>query len=189
MTYTKSMFFALVGVLLVVLGSTAFSVKAQYILTPIEITEKEAPIRWIDSDGDGLSDFQERYFWTDPRNPDTDWGGVNDGQEVLKDKTNPLNGEDDKSEITSDGGGYALPVNLRPNPSTLKDVCPDLNWNGIADDDQSGNNADNQCLRVAPRVCSVSVFDAANRYHPIMAEMLCSNASDFRAVSNWRITQ
>ena len=99
MTYTKSMLFALTGVILVVLGSTAFSVKAQLVLSAIEVVNWESPVRGQDSDWDGLSDFQENFFGTDKHNPDTDGGGVNDWQEVLIDKTDPLNWSDDKKEI------------------------------------------------------------------------------------------
>jgi hypothetical protein len=36
----------------------------------------------VDSDGDGLKDWQEALWGTDPHNPDTDGDGVPDGQEV-----------------------------------------------------------------------------------------------------------
>ncbi|MEI7728667.1 MAG: LamG-like jellyroll fold domain-containing protein [Verrucomicrobiota bacterium] len=46
--------------------------------------------RLADTDGDGLSDWEEIYYGTDPTNPDTDYDGVNDGQELMTDGTNPL---------------------------------------------------------------------------------------------------
>jgi len=36
----------------------------------------------IDTDGDGLSDSWEAYYYTDPLNPDTDGDGYTDGGEV-----------------------------------------------------------------------------------------------------------
>ena len=51
---------------------------------------------FIDSDDDGLSDEQEEKIKTNPRNPDTDGDNVSDGQEFLKDNTNPL---DSKSNL------------------------------------------------------------------------------------------
>jgi hypothetical protein len=36
----------------------------------------------VDSDGDGLTDAQERQIGTDPNNPDTDGDGFSDGEEV-----------------------------------------------------------------------------------------------------------
>jgi hypothetical protein len=41
-----------------------------------------SPSPWIDNDGDGLSDEQERVLGTDPMNPDTDGDGYPDGLEV-----------------------------------------------------------------------------------------------------------
>lgn len=45
-----------------------------------------------DSDGDGLMDWEELLWGTDPHNPDTDGDGISDGDEVSEGK-NPL-GED-----------------------------------------------------------------------------------------------
>jgi hypothetical protein len=45
-----------------------------------------------DSDGDGLSDWDEKNtYHTDPTNPDSDGDSYSDGDEVLEYKTNPLN--------------------------------------------------------------------------------------------------
>ncbi len=52
-----------------------------------------------DSDGDGLKDWEEVLWKTDPKNPDSDGDGTFDGEEV-RNKRNPLKpGPDD--EITS----------------------------------------------------------------------------------------
>lgn len=48
-----------------------------------------------DTDGDGLSDNEERTIGTDPNNPDTDGDGLSDGKEVDKYETNPLNSDTD----------------------------------------------------------------------------------------------
>jgi hypothetical protein len=49
-----------------------------------------------DTDSDGLSDGEEvNTYLTDPLNSDTDNGGVSDGQEVNVDGTDPLVGSDD----------------------------------------------------------------------------------------------
>ncbi len=37
----------------------------------------------LDSDGDGLTDEEERELGTDPNSADTDGDGLNDGEEVL----------------------------------------------------------------------------------------------------------
>jgi hypothetical protein len=57
----------------------------------------------VDTDGDGLTDAQEEELGTDPGNPDTDGGGVNDGDEVSDTdwrETDPLNPYDDWDDST-----------------------------------------------------------------------------------------
>jgi outer membrane protein OmpA-like peptidoglycan-associated protein len=49
----------------------------------------------LDSDGDGLTDEQERKLGTDPYNADSDGDGLSDGDEVNKYHTNPLNSDTD----------------------------------------------------------------------------------------------
>ncbi len=62
-----------------------------------------------DKDGDGLVNLEEYKHGTDPTKPDTDGGGVNDGDEVLMMGTDPLNPSDDKytdtKKVDTDGGG------------------------------------------------------------------------------------
>ncbi|MBX2992742.1 MAG: OmpA family protein [Bacteroidetes bacterium] len=48
-----------------------------------------------DSDGDGLTDGEERQIGTDPNDPDSDQDGLSDGQEVKVYKTDPLNADTD----------------------------------------------------------------------------------------------
>jgi len=53
-----------------------------------------------DTDGDGLTDFQEiRTHTTDPLNPDTDNDGLQDGQEIAR-KTDPKNPDTDGDGLT-----------------------------------------------------------------------------------------
>ncbi len=57
-------------------------------------------LRMMDSDGDGLSDYDEIYLWgTDPFNVDTDNDGLSDYDEVMIWGTDPLNPD-------TDGDGY-----------------------------------------------------------------------------------
>jgi len=78
----------------------------------------------VDQDGDGLSDAAETLVHgTDPGDPDTDDGGVNDGQEV-SDLTDPLNPEDDGQVgdyKEGENGVYIVPAecNSCPCESTL----------------------------------------------------------------------
>ena len=59
----------------------------------------------VDSDADRLGDCAEVATWgTDHLNPDSDGGGVGDGQELLDDSTDP--------RVTADDGAAAPDVNL-----------------------------------------------------------------------------
>jgi len=51
---------------------------------------------FTDTDGDGLSDIDEKYLGTNPNESDTDEGGIGDGEEVIKGQ-DPLNSKDDFS--------------------------------------------------------------------------------------------
>ena len=54
-----------------------------------------------DSDGDGLTDYEEvRIYGTDPLNPDTDFDGLSDGDEIHVYGTDPLNPDTDRGGVT-----------------------------------------------------------------------------------------
>lgn len=52
------------------------------VVTPGANTSTPSAEKIIDSDLDGLTDEQEKFYGTDPLNPDTDGDGYNDGSEV-----------------------------------------------------------------------------------------------------------
>ncbi|MEP7234674.1 MAG: OmpA family protein [Ignavibacteriota bacterium] len=81
----------------------------------------------LDSDGDGLTDEQERSLGTDPHNPDSDGDGLKDGEEVNEYKTNPLNGD-------TDGDGLKDGAEVRThNTDPLK---ADTDGDGLSDGDE-----------------------------------------------------
>ena len=60
----------------------------------------------MDSDADGLKDWQEQLFRLDPNNPDTDGDGILDGQEYFNDESNitvVAGGAEDQTELEDDG--------------------------------------------------------------------------------------
>ncbi len=75
-----------------------------------------------DSDNDGLKDWEEVLWKTDPNNPDTDKDGTPDGQEI-KEGRNPLiagkNGKTDKIESPKPDEIYPL---LSAAPSSLTEA-------------------------------------------------------------------
>ena len=81
-----------------------------------QITEAQ-----LDSDNDGLKDWEEKLWGTDPNNPDTDGDGVKDGEE-LKQGRDPLKpGPDDKlAQFQS------LPKEPEPTFSSPKNLTEEL---------------------------------------------------------------
>ncbi len=71
----------------------------------------------IDTDGDGLYDWEEELAGTDKKNPDTDGDGFSDGLEVStgSDPLDPLNKEKDVSKILDEV--KAQEYNYRLDPS------------------------------------------------------------------------
>ncbi len=78
----------------------------------------------LDSDGDGLFDWEENQLGTDPFNPDTDGDGLTDYEEVRVHKTDPLNPDTDYDGLT-DGAEVNV---YRTDP-----LNPDTDGGGVAD--------------------------------------------------------
>ncbi|NLB69118.1 MAG: OmpA family protein [Lentisphaerae bacterium] len=78
-----------------------------------------------DTDGDGLTDYEEvKIYGTDPLNPDTDGDGLTDGEEVKKYKTDPLNPDTDGDGLT-DGEEVKIYKTDPLNPDTDGDGLTD----------------------------------------------------------------
>jgi hypothetical protein len=74
----------------------------------------------IDTDGDGLSDWDEiSVYKTDPNRADTDGDGLTDGQEVMTYKTDPTRADTDGDGVIDGGGTKPVidPKNLPEVPS------------------------------------------------------------------------
>ncbi len=54
----------------------------------------------FDTDGDGISDFEERSYGSDPRNRDTDYDDLSDYQELNEIYTDPFNQDSDGDGLT-----------------------------------------------------------------------------------------
>ena len=77
-----------------------------------------------DSDGDGLTNREERTLGTDPGNPDTDGDGLNDGAEVNRHGTNPL---------LADTDGDGLTDGAEVNAQSTDPLNPDTDGDGLGD--------------------------------------------------------
>ena len=80
-----------------------------------------------DKDNDGLGKCLEKQIGTDPNNPDTDGDGLNDGEEYLTYKTNPLIADTD-----GDGLGDADEVKVTKTDPLIADTDND----GLKDGDE-----------------------------------------------------
>lgn len=60
-------------------GSASISQQLNYVLGQNSVNSQD---KNVDSDHDGLPDWQEKIYGTDPKNPDTDGDGYLDGEEV-----------------------------------------------------------------------------------------------------------
>ncbi|GAB4300165.1 MAG: hypothetical protein Kow0090_15620 [Myxococcota bacterium] len=69
-----------------------------------------SPLAGVDSDGDGLSDKQERLFGTDPNDADTDGDGVIDSEDESPLPGSPSLSLKEKSKTIKEGSGSALLV-------------------------------------------------------------------------------
>lgn len=65
-----------------------------------------------DPDGDGLKNWEEETYGTDPRNPDTDGDGYLDGEEVASGYNPTIPAPNDALEGTDTGTPRPLPKNL-----------------------------------------------------------------------------
>ncbi|MGB6223695.1 Ig-like domain-containing protein [Haloferula sp.] len=118
-----------------------------------------APIPLPDSDGDGLPDFAEEVYGTDPNNPDSDGDGISDGAEVEQ-GTNPLDGF-----VASTGVVASAPVR------------------GVANDVDALDNL----VAIASGSGGVTIFNAGAGTNPVrVAEVGMTNALDV-AVSPGRV--
>ena len=89
-----------IGVGLTFAGESCSTDKDSDGLTRCEEEELGTDPRNPDTDGDGLNDGAEvKQYKTDPRNPDTDGDGLKDGEEVMKYKTNPLKADTDNDGL------------------------------------------------------------------------------------------
>jgi gliding motility-associated-like protein len=90
----------------------------------------------LDSDGDGLSDFDEvNNYGTDPNNPDTDGDGYNDGNEVTisSDPLNPCDPNPMNPVCDQDGDGL---TNADEATNGTNPMNPDTDGDGVLDGEE-----------------------------------------------------
>ncbi|MCK4355242.1 hypothetical protein KAW43_02785 [Candidatus Parcubacteria bacterium] len=88
----------------------------------------------LDSDNDGITDWNDLFMGLDPKNPDTDGDGLSDGDEMSEYHTNPTEKDTDNDGLTD----YQEIKIYHTNPQK-----PDTDGDGILDGKEirSGSNA------------------------------------------------
>ncbi len=92
----------------------------------------------IDTDGDGINDYREKLFATDPDNADTDGDGIPDGQEVFflrTDATIQDTDSDGLTDVCEIGLPYATSNTWFSNP-----LDADSDHDGLCDGDGTGTS-------------------------------------------------
>ena len=93
---------------------------------------------WLDNDDDGLADFAEKTLGTDSKNPDTDGDGLTDYEELYITGTDPLksdtngNGVNDADDdLDGDGLSNKKEISLGTSP-----ISADTDEDGLSDSDE-----------------------------------------------------
>lgn len=75
--------FVIILVIIVIIGGAIFALRYfEKNKKTQELSSQEPASGWRDSDNDGLKDWEEELYRTDPNNPDTDNDGYLDGEEI-----------------------------------------------------------------------------------------------------------
>ena len=96
----------------------------------------DEPEIWMDSDSDGIVDFDEiSRFFTDHRNPDSDFDGVPDKAEIIS-YTFLSDGSFDSEDVRqtdTDNDGWRAELDWDSDNGGVPDGMEDLNHNGFVD--------------------------------------------------------
>lgn len=104
----------------------------------VAYTEDGYVCTWLDSDEDGLPDYAEKIYGTDPENSDTDGDGLSDYDEIYKTGTSPLKYDTDEdgtndadSDNDKDGLSNKEELELGTDPNSA-----DTDGDGLSDYDE-----------------------------------------------------
>jgi len=117
-----------------------------------------------DSDGDGLSDYEEIYVTgTNPVLPDSDGDGLSDGQELNQTQTNPLLGDSNSDGINdgdTDTDGDGLSDFAELNLTGTDHLVADTNNDGVLDSNEDRDGDGLTTLQEASRGSSDFSLDS-----------------------------
>lgn len=131
----------------------------------------------IDSDGDGLTDIEEKQIGTNPKLPDSDGDTLSDYQEVRALHTNPMN-------ANTDGDRYN--DNIDPSPTTINTANivlsksnerGDYNLFNIAKDGVIILGVGAACT-ASFGACAVAIPAVATVLNPILNDVIYTSSAD-----------
>ena len=107
----------------------------------------------VDSDHDGLPDWEEALYGTDPHNPDTDGDGTSDGKEVAEGRNPLVKGPNDYIAQKNNTATSSLKEKLTPTDVFAQDFFSQyakLNQSGVAVTSDNASQIASDYLKSAP---------------------------------------
>lgn len=146
------------------------------------------PASDIDTDSDGLKDWQEVLWGTDKNNPDSDGDGVADGQEVSSGRDPQIKGPDDQLEKTRGISSSSVAIfanGLDYDPNNLStNLSRDLFANFMALQLNGGISEEQQAALVSNTVSNIDPGSIPPKYTIADIKVVETNAKTLRAYGN-----
>ncbi len=129
--------------------------KETLVLGNQEITTQDiANIKTIDTDNDGLPDWEEALWKTDPKNPDTDGDGTPDGAEI----------DAGRDPLVANTAGPGKEPNDKIDPKIIaSNTADDAEWNSLNETQKFGRMLLSDYIAVQPADGSALTTDQTNQ--------------------------
>jgi|AntRauTorckE6833_2_1112554.scaffolds.fasta_scaffold08687_2 hypothetical protein len=96
---SKKIFLLIAAIVILALGVYFYTTSGDTSSNNLVSLDERQELKQLDTDGDGLSDWEESLWGTDINNPDSDGDGTSDGDEVAQNRDPLTPGPDDSTGI------------------------------------------------------------------------------------------